>query len=104
MFEGRRRDLDGLLGESIEEFAPRGRGSPVEPEGKFVEVILKVVFIYRSLVCSEQPSFEQGNNAMNAGKDMFGVVCLPRLGVALVTSSGDWDPFRAQGSCLGSST
>jgi hypothetical protein len=35
-----RADLHSLLNQTIEQLAPRGRGSAVEPEGELVEVVV----------------------------------------------------------------
>ncbi len=55
----------GLLHESVEEQPTRGGCSSVEAEGVLVEVIVEVPVADRTLVGSEEPSLEQGGDAMH---------------------------------------
>ena len=57
---------DRELEDSVEQH-PAGAGlAPVEPEGEFVEILLKVLGAGRSLMSARQPSFDQGSDPVHA--------------------------------------
>ena len=55
-----------LLNQPIEQHASRPRGSAVEAEGKFVEVVVDMPGIYRAVMGAQQPTLEQRGNTVNA--------------------------------------
>jgi len=60
-FASCRDDLDGVVNRSVKEFSPGCRLASVKSEGKFVEVVVKVLKAHRALMGSEYPAFEQRN-------------------------------------------
>ena len=54
-----------LLDKAEEELPPALRGSAVETEGKFIEIVVQVIETHRPLVCAQQPTFEQGDDAVD---------------------------------------
>jgi hypothetical protein len=54
-----------LFEETPEQETTKIRFAPVETEGEFIEVGLKVIRLYGSLMGSEQPSFQETRNAVN---------------------------------------
>src|SRR5712691_9991909 len=68
---GRRLHLDRLLGQPIEQLAPRGRLAPVEPESEFVGIVVQVLVTNRALVGSQQPALEQRDYPMNPWEKVF---------------------------------
>ena len=56
---------DSLLHQPIEQQAARAGCTAVETKGEFVEVIVQMVWPYRALVRTKQPSFEQGSNSID---------------------------------------
>src|ERR1017187_482056 len=50
--------LNGLLRQSIEQFAACRRGAAVEAECELVEIIVQVLGRHCALVCSHQPAFQ----------------------------------------------
>jgi len=43
---------DRLFKHSIEQQAPRARGTPVEAEGELIKIVVELFRFYRSLVCT----------------------------------------------------
>jgi hypothetical protein len=68
MGQARSRRLD----ESVEEETTGSRGSPVEPECEFVEVVVEVPLADRSVVGSEPPPLEERGNSVNPGHSHMG--------------------------------
>ena len=60
------RDRHGLLYEPIKEFASALRTPAVEAERELVQVVVEVFVADCSLVSSQQPSLQQGDDAMHA--------------------------------------
>jgi len=56
-----------LLDKAEEELPPAPRGSAVETEGKFIEIVVQVIETHRPLVCAQQPTFEQRDDAVDTG-------------------------------------
>ena len=56
--EGGRPNLHGLLGQTIEQLAPRGRSAAVESKGELVEVVVQMILSDRALMSTEQPSLQ----------------------------------------------
>jgi hypothetical protein len=54
-----------LLDKAEEELPPAPRGSAVETEGKFIEIVVQVIETHRPLVCA-QPTFEQRDDAVES--------------------------------------
>ena len=74
---GCRLDGDGLLHQSIKQFPAMPGGPPVEPERELVEVVVQMRVSNGALMRAEEPSFEQGDDQMNAGQQgagRFGMV------------------------------
>ena len=69
--KGHRLHLNRLLSQSIEQFAPRSRLAPIEPEGEFVEIVVQVLLTNRALVGSQQPTLEQRDYPMNPWEKVF---------------------------------
>src|SRR5512141_1418047 len=61
-----------MLYPPVEQHAPRSGRPAVEAEGKFVEIVVKVPWIYRPMMGAKQPTFEQRSNPMHARQ---GLVC-----------------------------
>lgn len=61
-----------LLYQPVEQHSPRSGRAAVEAEGKFVEIVVKVPWIYRPMMGAKQPPFEQRSNPMHARQ---GPVC-----------------------------
>src|ERR1019366_647750 len=53
-----------LLDEAIEQFTSGPRSSAVESEGKLVQVVIQMRGSNRSLMCPQQPSFQQRRNSV----------------------------------------
>src|SRR5215469_15235475 len=51
--------------------------STIKSKGKLVEIIVQIIMTNRSLMRTEQPSFEQGDYLMNTRKQMFAFVLMP---------------------------
>lgn len=62
---GHRIDSYCLLHESVKQLASRTGGSAVEPERKFVKVVIQMRSLHTTLISSQQPPFEQCNNAVH---------------------------------------
>src|SRR5271157_465539 len=69
--------LHSLLGQAIEQFAARGRGTTVESKGELVEVIVQVVVSDCTLMGAEQPSLQQRDHAMHARQQLRRGFLLP---------------------------
>src|ERR1017187_8711503 len=63
--------LNGLLRQSIEQFAAWRRGAAVEAECELVEIIVQVLGRHCALVCSHQPAFQYSNDAMHTRQYVF---------------------------------
>ena len=59
---------EGLLYQSMEEQASVARGATVETEGELVKVVGQVRSFWPALVGAEQPSLEEGSDAVRAGQ------------------------------------
>ena len=85
-------DLDGLLDQAVEKLASAGRRAAVEPERKFVEIVVQIFVADGSLMGSQEPAFEQGYHTMDMGKQMFAnrltTLDLPIVEVAFQTQVG----------------
>ena len=57
-----------LLQESVEKHASGSRSPAIEAEGEFVQVGLHMIGAEGALVGTEQPSFHERRNAMDAGE------------------------------------
>lgn len=81
---GDRRDLDRLLGQSVEEL-PAGSGfAAVESEDELIEIILKVGVIDGALMGPQQPTFHQGDDAVRPAQHME-AIGVPSLNQTLVS-------------------
>src|SRR6516225_11775625 len=63
---GHRRRDGRLLDQPIEQHASRPRGTSVEAEGEFVEVVVDMPGINRAVMGAEQPTLEQSCDTVNA--------------------------------------
>jgi hypothetical protein len=61
----------GLLYNPIEKLTSRPRSPAVETEGELVQVVIQVRHTYGSLMCAQQPTFEQRNNSVNQGQQIL---------------------------------
>jgi len=66
-----RGDLDGVLNQSVKEFSSGCRLASVEPEDKFVEVVVKMLRAHRPLMGSEYPAFEQRDGSVDPREQML---------------------------------
>src|SRR6266566_4226374 len=62
---------DSLLHQPVEQQAARAGCAAVETKGEFVEVIVQMVWPYRALVRTEQPSFEQGSDSIDTRRKIL---------------------------------
>jgi len=60
-----------LLDHSVEELTSGAGSSAIESKGKFIEVIVQVRTTNRSLMGSQQPSFQQRSCPMSQGQQVF---------------------------------
>ena len=68
-----------LLDKAEEELPPAPRGSAVETEAKFIEIVVQVIETHRPLVCAQQPTFEQRDDAVDKrGSNSEGARWWPR--------------------------
>src|SRR6266545_2111906 len=58
IFVGSWSNLRGLLYQTVEQLAPRSRGSPVKSKRKFVQVVVEVFRAHSSLMRAQQPTLE----------------------------------------------
>jgi hypothetical protein len=63
-----RADDDRLLREAKKELPAALGFSAVEAEGKFIQIVVKVLVTDGALMRSHEPAFEQGENAVDAGQ------------------------------------
>jgi len=75
---GDRPDLHGLLREPVEKLPPSFGRSAIEAEGKLVQVVVQMQVRNGSLVGPQQPSLEQGRDAMDPRQHL-----VPQLPAAL---------------------
>ena len=61
--------LNGLLQQAIEQQPPRARARAIEAERKLFEVVVEMLEADRSLVCAEEPAFEEGGDAVHRRHD-----------------------------------
>ena len=78
------RDLNGLLGQTVEQFASRGGGSPIKAEREFVEIVFEVFVSDAPLMRAHQPTLEQRNDPMHSRQQMLGVGRLLLLDLAVM--------------------
>jgi hypothetical protein len=62
---GYRLDSHSLLRKTVEKFSAASRISTIETEGKFIEIVVKVLMANGPLVGAQQPSFEERNYSMD---------------------------------------
>jgi|GEM_PF-2731538 len=67
-------DAKRLFEKTPKEEASKLRPTPVEAEGKLVQIPLKVVRLHGSLMGSEQPTLQQARDAMNAWEGHMGQI------------------------------
>jgi hypothetical protein len=53
---GDRLGDDSLLEQPVEQQAPRTRRAAIESESELVEVVVELLGLYRTLVCTEKPA------------------------------------------------
>ena len=68
--EGGRFYLNGLLGQTVEQLAPGRRLAAVEPERKFVEVIVQVILANGTLVRTQQPTLQKRDDRVHSWQQM----------------------------------
>lgn len=64
-----------MFQQPVKEQAAGARGTAVEAEGKFVEVVVELMRLHRALVSTEQPTFQQRGDSVYAGqRHMCGIL------------------------------
>jgi hypothetical protein len=76
---GNRIDGHSLLCQTKEELASALGSSAIEPERKFIQIVVEVLMTDRSLVGSHQPTFEQGDREVNPWHQLRGSLLLSPL-------------------------
>ena len=66
LMKGQRMHGNTLFDQPKEEHTPMGGFAAVEPEGKFVEVGLKMIFFIGALMRAHQPAFNQCGHTVYA--------------------------------------
>ncbi len=69
---GKRFDSNGVLEQAPEEQTTMARTPAIEAESELVQVVIDVVEARRTLMRSEQPALEQGDDQMNAWQELGG--------------------------------
>ena len=72
------RSGDGLLHETIEQFAAVPRPPTVEPEGELVEVVVEMRVRHGALMGAKQPALEQGGYWWTCGISSMASSAFPR--------------------------
>ena len=68
---------NSLLHQPVEKQSARPGGAAVETKSEFVEVIIQMVWAYRTLVRPEQPPLEQRGHAMHSGEEFVRLLAAP---------------------------
>lgn len=63
-----------MLKEAKEEQSAPAGVAAIEAEGEFIEIGVQMLRGHRSLVCSEQPAFEEGSHLVHPGHGNMGWV------------------------------
>src|SRR5213593_3239373 len=66
-----RRQCDGLLHQTVEQESARARSPSVEPKRELVQIVVQMFGTDGTLVGTQQPSLEQGSDAVGPGEQVI---------------------------------
>jgi len=59
-----RRQMHRLIHKAVEQQPSRTGGAAIESERKFVQIVIQMTWLYRTLVSPQQPTFQQRGHAI----------------------------------------